>query len=58
MKVVIYQADDGWRWRLIARNGLTLGDSGEAYTRKDDAYEAARRIQNEEITSIEMEADE
>jgi len=27
-----YQADDGWRWRLKARNGKTVADGAEAYS--------------------------
>lgn len=35
-----YRAKDGWRWRLVARNGRIIADSGEAYTRKRDALRA------------------
>lgn len=33
-KFVVYEAKDGWRWRLVAANGRIIADSGEAYTRK------------------------
>lgn len=26
-----------WRWRLVARNGKIIADSGESYTRRIDA---------------------
>lgn len=26
-----------WRWRLVASNGKTVGDSGESYTSKANA---------------------
>lgn len=31
-KVEIYEARDGWRWRLRARNGRIVADSAESYT--------------------------
>jgi len=34
----------GWRWRLVHRNGNILADSGEAYTRRNDANRAVERI--------------
>ena len=27
-----YKAADGWRWRLVARNGRIVADSAEAYS--------------------------
>jgi hypothetical protein len=33
----------GWRWRRVAPNGEVIADSGEAYTREDNARAAARR---------------
>lgn len=30
-RVQVYKADDGWRWRLLARNGKIVADSAEAY---------------------------
>jgi len=40
MKIHIYKAKDGWRWRAVARNGKITADSGEAYTRDFDAKRA------------------
>lgn len=37
---VPYLAKDGYRWRLLARNGRIIAESGEAYTRKRDVYRA------------------
>lgn len=34
----------GFWWRLESLNGQCLGTSAEKYTRKYDAYKAARRI--------------
>lgn len=35
MKITIYKDDNKeWRWRLRARNGRILADSGEGYKRK------------------------
>lgn len=30
----IYRAKDGWRWRLWAKNGRVIAESGEAYRSK------------------------
>jgi uncharacterized protein YegP (UPF0339 family) len=43
-RVVIYRdSAGGWRWRRQAGNNRIIADSGEAYTRRDDASDAARR---------------
>lgn len=36
----VWQAKDGWRWRLRAGNGRIVAESGEAYTRRADACRA------------------
>lgn len=41
-----------WRWRLVARNGKIIADSGEGYTRERDAMRAAQRV----ATMIQTEA--
>lgn len=38
----VYEAKDGYRWRLLAANGRTIADSAEAYTRKPDAERAVK----------------
>jgi len=40
MKIKVYKAKDGWRWRAEARNGKITADSGEAYTREAGATRA------------------
>lgn len=40
----IYKARDGWRWRVKARNGRIIAESGEAYTRKYDCNLAMYRL--------------
>lgn len=42
-RVEVWPAGDGWRWREWAANGRIVSESGEAYTRKGDAHEAAER---------------
>jgi len=37
----IYEAKDGWRWRLVAGNGRIVADSAEAYTTSGSAKRAA-----------------
>jgi uncharacterized protein YegP (UPF0339 family) len=44
MKITVYQAEDGWRWRARASNGEIVSESGEAYENKSYALEAARRF--------------
>lgn len=34
----------GWRWRLLARNGKIIADSGEAYTSKAGCKRAIARL--------------
>lgn len=42
----VYQDKAGkWRWRLVHRNGNILADSGEGYSRRNDANRAVERIQ-------------
>jgi cellulose synthase/poly-beta-1,6-N-acetylglucosamine synthase-like glycosyltransferase/uncharacterized protein YegP (UPF0339 family) len=41
---VYRDAEDGWRWRLRHRTGETFAVSGEAYSDRDDAEAAARRV--------------
>ena len=43
-RIVIYQARDGWRWRLIAANNRIIA-TGEAHTRRADAERAAAAVQ-------------
>lgn len=33
-----------WRWRLIAKNGRVVADSGEAYTTKRGVLRAVERL--------------
>lgn len=40
-----YRAADGWRWRLVASNGKTVAESGEAYTRQHGASRAIALVQ-------------
>lgn len=54
-KIIVYQAKDGWRWRRIAPNNRVVSDSGEAYTRKADAEEAAAREAEGSSAMIEVE---
>ena len=41
--VEVWHSKDGYRWRKWARNGRMVSESGEAYTRLDDASKAAER---------------
>lgn len=51
----VYQDAAGeWRWRLVHKNGNTLADSGEGYTRRNDATRAVKRIQ-ERVAELDFE---
>lgn len=44
-KAEVYRAGDGFRWRIIApENGLIIGSSSEAYTRREDALANLTRV--------------
>lgn len=42
----IYNAADGWRWRLKGRNGKIIADSGEAYASRKGARRAVRLVRD------------
>ena len=45
MKIEIYKDDAGeWRWRMVARNGKIVADSGEGYRRRLGAVRAVLRL--------------
>lgn len=45
MRAEVYRDRAGtWRWRLLARNHRIVGDSGEGYSRRRDAYRAVKRL--------------
>ena len=44
MKITVYKAEDGYRWRARAANGEIVSESGEAYQHKSYVLEAARRF--------------
>ena len=54
MKITVYRAADGWRWRARAANGEIVRGSGEAYENKSYAIEAAERFGPRE-TEMEFE---
>lgn len=39
----VWEARDGWRWRLIAKNNRIIA-TGEAHTRKADAERALKTV--------------
>ena len=42
-KFSVYQAKDGWRWRLTAANGRIIA-TGEAHTRERDAWRSVEAV--------------
>lgn len=45
----IYQAEDGWRWRMKPCNGRIVADSGQAYKSRRHARRAVDSIVAREI---------
>jgi len=41
MKITVYRAEDGWRWRARAVNNEIVSESGEAYENRSYVVEAA-----------------
>ncbi len=55
MKFQVYKDKSGeYRWRLVAANGRTVADSGESYTRRDNAIRAIGRV-TEGVDTAEIE---
>lgn len=50
MKFQVYHEGEPWdgskgyRWRLVARNGRIIADSGEAYSTRGNAHKACHRL--------------
>lgn len=56
MKFVIYEDVRGaWRWRLVSRNGLIMGDSSEAYVDRTNVYDAVHTIEENISHGVEVE---
>jgi uncharacterized protein YegP (UPF0339 family) len=43
-RITVYDAKDGWRWRMTAPNNRIVAESGEAYVRKSSALRAAESM--------------
>lgn len=43
-RMSVYEAVDGWRWRLVAQNGNIIADSGQRYASRRNAVAAARMV--------------
>ncbi len=57
MKFHVYKDAKGeWRWRLTAKNGRIIADSGEGYRRKATAVKACiNLIDNVQSASMQVE---
>lgn len=45
MKFELYEDKAGeWRWRLVAKNGKTIADSGEGYHGQGNARRALKTV--------------
>lgn len=57
----VYRADDGWRWRLRARNGEIVDASTEAFAERRHAVENMRLAKaaiTEALDAIDLEVTE
>ena len=43
----VYKAKDGWRWRMWARNGRIIADSGESYVGISAAARMAKLVRGD-----------
>lgn len=41
---MVYEADDGFRWRIRAANGRPIASSGEAFASERNAWRALRTL--------------
>jgi len=48
----VYKARDGWRWRLWARNGRLVAESGESYKHRGFAARMAKQVRTGFTASI------
>lgn len=44
MRIEIYSAPDGWRWRLRAANGKITADGAEGYASSGKVRRAVKRL--------------
>ena len=51
-RIEVYEARDGYRWRLLSRNGLIIAEGGEAYSRKPSARAISMKIHNATMESF------
>lgn len=59
LKFIVYKDDaQEFRWRLVARNGRTVADSGEGYTTRSGALKAVKRLNEEGSGSMVVVAPE
>lgn len=54
----VYRARDGWRWRMTARNGNIVADSGQRYSTREHARRAARSLAGRPIVVAPIKGDE
>lgn len=41
---MVYESDDGFRWRLVAPNGRQIAASGEAFASERNAWRSLRTV--------------
>lgn len=52
MTFTLYKTPTGWRWRLVARNGNVMADSGEGYRRRQDALAAIASLKRSVVRAV------
>ena len=51
-RVEVDKAKDGFRWRLLSRNGKVIADGGQAYARKPSARVISLKLHNATMESF------
>lgn len=54
MRVTVYRAKDGWRWKLVASNGELTAESGEGYVNKAHAVRMAAEMADAIAAELEV----
>lgn len=52
----LYRAADGWRWKVVARNGRNLGNGSQGYERRGNAVKGFLSICCDESLRQQAEA--
>jgi len=57
MKIEVYRTSEGWRWRVVARNGRIMATGHEAYNNMKDARRTARKVTRRFVVTVTYSKD-